>query len=380
MDYTFKIITNYYTIDEGNGYSLQLNLIKWNDNEPKYDLRRWKDDKPLKGISLTATSLKDLCKAMVSLAVRSGIDAPELKSVQDDGSSGSKKTERDLAEVPSRYQVLEILSQPEYTDRHLRIEEVIEHNATRNYLRRNGIRTLEELVAALKEENVHITPVKERIIYESLTRLKVRPKRTNTSYVREMFTEMDVQYFDLPIDSLQLFTNRRKTIDKLKEQNYKRIGDLNGILESSLECIIGADKLDLYLDIEQKLKEKPETLITAIWDRDLETRNGKITEKRTEAMSLQEIGEKAGISRERVRQMIIKFFSWQDPFLQLIDERIKASENEKVAIKQAFPETIHRRLFRVWKKQYDRRLRDDEDVETDTKMKEEQLNLFDFIE
>ena len=50
MEYTYKKITNYITVTEENGYTIELNLIKWNNNDPKYDLRRWKDGKPLKGI------------------------------------------------------------------------------------------------------------------------------------------------------------------------------------------------------------------------------------------------------------------------------------------------------------------------------------------
>lgn len=48
-----------------NGWERQLNLVSWNDREPKYDLRDWAPDhsKMGKGISLTADELavlKDL--------------------------------------------------------------------------------------------------------------------------------------------------------------------------------------------------------------------------------------------------------------------------------------------------------------------------------
>lgn len=40
---------------KSNGWSKQLNLISWNDNPPKYDIRDWSDDnnKMGKGITLT---------------------------------------------------------------------------------------------------------------------------------------------------------------------------------------------------------------------------------------------------------------------------------------------------------------------------------------
>ena len=81
--YSYEIITTFFTIEEKNGYTLQLNHMKWGNNAPKYDLRRWKDGKPLKGISMSAESLKYVFKAMAILAARSGIADKELRSILD---------------------------------------------------------------------------------------------------------------------------------------------------------------------------------------------------------------------------------------------------------------------------------------------------------
>ena len=44
------------------GWEKQLNLISWNDGEPKYDIRDWSPDgsKMGKGVSLTADELSIL--------------------------------------------------------------------------------------------------------------------------------------------------------------------------------------------------------------------------------------------------------------------------------------------------------------------------------
>ena len=44
------------------GWERQLNLISWNDGEPKYDIRDWSPDgsRIAKGISLTEEELKTL--------------------------------------------------------------------------------------------------------------------------------------------------------------------------------------------------------------------------------------------------------------------------------------------------------------------------------
>ncbi|MGI5888504.1 MAG: YdbC family protein [Oscillospiraceae bacterium] len=52
-----------------NGWSRQLNLISWNDREPKYDIRDWapNNEKMSKGISLSreeAKALKELLNEM----------------------------------------------------------------------------------------------------------------------------------------------------------------------------------------------------------------------------------------------------------------------------------------------------------------------------
>ena len=48
------------TIDKG--WSKELNLVSWNDREPKYDLRDWNEnhDKMGKGITLTRDELNKL--------------------------------------------------------------------------------------------------------------------------------------------------------------------------------------------------------------------------------------------------------------------------------------------------------------------------------
>lgn len=48
--------------ENNKGWTKELNLISWNDREPKYDLRDWSPDheKMGKGITLNAEELKKL--------------------------------------------------------------------------------------------------------------------------------------------------------------------------------------------------------------------------------------------------------------------------------------------------------------------------------
>ena len=48
------------------GWSKELNLVSWNDREPKYDLRDWNEehDKMGKGVTLTKEELEKLNQAI----------------------------------------------------------------------------------------------------------------------------------------------------------------------------------------------------------------------------------------------------------------------------------------------------------------------------
>jgi len=59
----YEIIKNIGTLSESSsGWTKELNLISWNDREPKYDLRDWdpEHEKMGKGVTLTEEELKKL--------------------------------------------------------------------------------------------------------------------------------------------------------------------------------------------------------------------------------------------------------------------------------------------------------------------------------
>ena len=70
----YEVVENYGTIMENaNGYNLELRLVKWNGNEPKYDIRAWKkqDDgteKMRKGLTLTGEEAENLYKLLKKIA------------------------------------------------------------------------------------------------------------------------------------------------------------------------------------------------------------------------------------------------------------------------------------------------------------------------
>ena len=65
----YEIVEKIAVLSESSkGWTKELNLIKWNDREPKYDIREWSPDgsKMGKGITLSEEEVAVLKKALVS--------------------------------------------------------------------------------------------------------------------------------------------------------------------------------------------------------------------------------------------------------------------------------------------------------------------------
>ena len=68
----FEIIKNIGVLSESSsGWTKELNLISWNDREPKYDLRDWdpEHEKMGKGVTLTEEELKKLKELLSKMEI-----------------------------------------------------------------------------------------------------------------------------------------------------------------------------------------------------------------------------------------------------------------------------------------------------------------------
>ncbi len=71
-EFKYEITESIGVLSEGNnGWQRELNMVSWNEREPKFDIRDWSPDhaKMGKGISLTADELAILKDVLADLEV-----------------------------------------------------------------------------------------------------------------------------------------------------------------------------------------------------------------------------------------------------------------------------------------------------------------------
>ena len=82
-EFTYEITERIAVLStNARGWERQLNLVSWNGNAPKYDIRDWSPDgtRMGKGISLSAEelgALKGILEEMDEIAVPDEPDGPE---------------------------------------------------------------------------------------------------------------------------------------------------------------------------------------------------------------------------------------------------------------------------------------------------------------
>jgi len=71
-EFKYEIVETLGTLSESaKGWKKNLNLISWNDNEPKYDIREWSPDgeKMGKGVTISKDEMKELVALIKNIEV-----------------------------------------------------------------------------------------------------------------------------------------------------------------------------------------------------------------------------------------------------------------------------------------------------------------------
>ena len=90
MEYT--VIRDIAVISD-NGYeTIELKYMQWGKNTPKYDLRKWKDGNPLRGVTLSGEEAKSLTKVLLHELYENIIE----NSIADEDDSNDESPEEDF--------------------------------------------------------------------------------------------------------------------------------------------------------------------------------------------------------------------------------------------------------------------------------------------
>lgn len=65
-EFTFEIVSKVATLSSSGEWSTELNVVSWNGNKPKLDIRPWNEihDKCGKGITLTQSEAETLAREL----------------------------------------------------------------------------------------------------------------------------------------------------------------------------------------------------------------------------------------------------------------------------------------------------------------------------
>ena len=64
----YEVTERIFAVPKGKTMTIELNKVKWGNNEEKFDLRVWKEDGPMKGFTMSDEELLELCNEMAQFA------------------------------------------------------------------------------------------------------------------------------------------------------------------------------------------------------------------------------------------------------------------------------------------------------------------------
>lgn len=138
--------------------------------------------------------------------------------------------------------------------------------------------------------------------------------------IKTMFGFINEQLIDLDISLLLGMGIKPKLLNMLYGNGYKKLGDIRNISAKTLQQIVGVRNIDKFEIVEEQLKKSLFEIFGGVLSEQMEDEDFSIDIKRASGYTLQELGDEFGVTRERVRQKIVKFNSRLDPFMKPLVE------------------------------------------------------------
>ena len=144
-----------------------------------------------------------------------------------------------------------------------------------------------------------------------------------------MFEDMLPCYDDLSVWALLIFIKNRRPIRALIDNGRRKTGSLRGIKSGQLEEIVGVEMMERFCEAQRILADPVPKWISDMWIEDLNSRRGRIVLKRSQGLKYADIAEEEGLSRQRITQMVCKFFAGQEAFLNIVADELSDNEDKR---------------------------------------------------
>lgn len=147
-----------------------------------------------------------------------------------------------------------------------------------------------------------------------------------------LFEKINSELHDMTVEVIGVFGISAKTVGVLKKAGYTTLGQLESIEIDRLLEVVGKRNIDKFRQIEDKLQLSLSELCFFVLDKSKERDDYLVALKRSSGFTLQEIADEKGLTRERIRQIVKKYFAKISPFIeQIISKFLRQKEYIKVA-------------------------------------------------
>lgn len=139
---------------------------------------------------------------------------------------------------------------------------------------------------------------------------------------KTLFDNINLQLYDMSVDVMVLLGISVKMSHALKKSGYVTLGQLVGIDHNRFSEVVGKRNIEKFEEIEEQLNLSMKELCVYVFEKFKEEDAYNVALKRATGLTLQEIADEKGVTRERIRQIAKKFFEKISPLMDSIISKL----------------------------------------------------------
>ena len=209
MAYNFKIVKDFGTLSKQKDLELKLRLISWGGNTPRYDLRTWKGNTPLKGMSFTKDDIVSLRAVLDGFASKTVESSSEAEKPLEHAATKRSKVVNALTTLPANDGNYESSLEKATEEELNEAINIMETSGGRHKMR---IRKCREKLSA-----IHGAKILEEFHNGELLKSKTEAKATTKTKADKAATKEKAKVLQFP--------KKKPEIEKLPETDEKRTFD-----------------------------------------------------------------------------------------------------------------------------------------------------------